>query len=202
MVFDVYALSTLLYAAVATAIPILLTGGIHIDGFVDTIDAISSYAPREKKLAILKDPHTGAFSVLHLGILLLVDFGFWGQAAAYVCPISAYLAPFFAARCVGALLVLCMPSATGSGTAHIFSRRSNKATTIVFLCIWLALSALLLFWSYAVTAMLPIALVCIMSLWLSRYFAREFGGVTGDLAGFSITICERILLFSCILLSK
>ena len=51
------------FAAVMTLIPILVTGGIHMDGFADTMDAISSYGDREKKLAVLKDPHTGAIAV-------------------------------------------------------------------------------------------------------------------------------------------
>ena len=41
---------------------LLVTGGIHMDGFLDTTDARRSYQEPEKKLAILKDPHTGAFA--------------------------------------------------------------------------------------------------------------------------------------------
>ena len=47
-----------------TCIPILVTGGIHFDGFLDTLDARSSYGEKEKKLEILKDPHTGAFAIM------------------------------------------------------------------------------------------------------------------------------------------
>ncbi|MGM9677628.1 MAG: adenosylcobinamide-GDP ribazoletransferase, partial [Butyricicoccus sp.] len=54
-------LSAMLYGAVAVLLPVALTGGIHLDGFVDTCDALCSYGDREKRLAILKDPHVGAF---------------------------------------------------------------------------------------------------------------------------------------------
>ena len=40
----------LLFAAVMTLIPVLVTGGIHLDGYADTIDALSSWGDREKKL--------------------------------------------------------------------------------------------------------------------------------------------------------
>ena len=43
-----------------------VTGGFHIDGFMDTMDAFHSYKPREEKLAILKDSHIGAFAVIML----------------------------------------------------------------------------------------------------------------------------------------
>lgn len=49
----------LLFGAVATVLPLLVTGGIHLDGFCDTCDALGSHQPREKKLEILKDSHAG-----------------------------------------------------------------------------------------------------------------------------------------------
>ena len=48
------------------AIPLLITGGFHVDGFMDTMDAVHSYQPRERKLEILKDSHIGAFAVIML----------------------------------------------------------------------------------------------------------------------------------------
>ena len=47
---------TVLFAAVAALIPLFVTGGIHLDGFCDTVDALASHQTREKKLEILKDP--------------------------------------------------------------------------------------------------------------------------------------------------
>ena len=43
---DRFAVGTLCYVAVGTAIPILITGGFHVDGFLDTCDALHSYQPR------------------------------------------------------------------------------------------------------------------------------------------------------------
>ena len=59
-------LPDMLKAAGFCLIPVAATGGIHLDGFADTSDALSSYGDREKKLAILKDPHCGAFAVIRL----------------------------------------------------------------------------------------------------------------------------------------
>ena len=49
------AIGSILFAGIATIIPVIITGGIHIDGFCDTVDARSSHQSREKKLEILKD---------------------------------------------------------------------------------------------------------------------------------------------------
>ena len=63
-----------LAAGILLAVPIFITGGIHMDGFMDTCDARASYGDREKKLAILKDTHTGAFAVI-FGALYLILYG-------------------------------------------------------------------------------------------------------------------------------
>ena len=56
-------------ALVMAVLPLILTGGIHVDGFMDTADAFHSYGDREKKLKILSDPHIGAFAVIRVLIL-------------------------------------------------------------------------------------------------------------------------------------
>lgn len=47
--FQFNAVST---ALVCLVLPVLITGGIHVDGYMDTMDAIHSYGDREKKLTI------------------------------------------------------------------------------------------------------------------------------------------------------
>lgn len=65
-------ISHLCKTLIAVAIPLLVTGGFHMDGFMDTMDAFHSYQDKEKKLEILKDPHIGAFSVLMLVLYYLI----------------------------------------------------------------------------------------------------------------------------------
>ena len=59
-------ISTLAFILISAALPLIITGGFHVDGFMDTMDALHSYQPRERKLEILKDSHIGAFSVIKL----------------------------------------------------------------------------------------------------------------------------------------
>ena len=68
-------LPAIFVAIVLTILPLLVTGGIHMDGFLDTTDARRSYQEPEKKLAILKDPHTGAFALIGLGVYSFVERG-------------------------------------------------------------------------------------------------------------------------------
>ena len=72
IICEKYVISLLCYTLIGTAIPLLITGGFHVDGFMDTMDAFCSYQRREKKLEILKDSHIGAFAVIMLGVYGLV----------------------------------------------------------------------------------------------------------------------------------
>ena len=77
MICEKYEISLLCYTLIGTAIPLLITGGFHADGFMDTMDAFCSYQLREKKLEILKDSHIGAFAVIGLivyGLLYMAAF--------------------------------------------------------------------------------------------------------------------------------
>ena len=52
--------STMVVAAITMIVPFLVTGMLHLDGFMDVCDALLSRRDKNEKLRILKDPHTGA----------------------------------------------------------------------------------------------------------------------------------------------
>ena len=113
----------------ASAIPFLVTGGIHMDGFMDTMDAVHSYGDRTKKLEILKDPHLGAFAVICAVVYLLLYTGsmyeFCENASgkAYFYPVLF----LFSERVFSGLSVVMFPSAKNNGLAATFSQASEKA---------------------------------------------------------------------------
>lgn len=74
-----FGVADICYVCIGTLIPIAVTGGFHIDGFMDTMDAFHSYKPREEKLAILKDSHIGAFAVIMLASYGLLFMGAFSQ---------------------------------------------------------------------------------------------------------------------------
>lgn len=86
--------------------PVLVTGKIHIDGLIDTCDALGSHGAREKKLQILDDPHAGAFGIAGAVVYFLLFFG----VAAELYPL---LTPETAARCLSGL---CGIESNGCGS--------------------------------------------------------------------------------------
>lgn len=64
-------------------LPFMLSGFIHVDGYMDVNDALMSRGTLEKKRAILKDSTCGAFAVVSLVFLLFIEFGFLSSAISY-----------------------------------------------------------------------------------------------------------------------
>lgn len=63
-----------LTAALLLVLPLLLTGGLHADGFMDTADGVFSGRDRERKLEIMKDSRVGAFGVVSFVMLMFVQY--------------------------------------------------------------------------------------------------------------------------------
>lgn len=180
--------SAVLFAAVAACLPLLLTGGIHMDGFMDTVDALASHQSRERKLEIMKDSACGAFAVLYCGMYLLVTFGlyhtvytgaFWGCGLIFVC-----------SRCLSGLCAVTMPNARKAGMLQAFTEQAQKKRAVALLLVLLALVAV------PMVLLAPVSLILglLTFLWY-RWFARkQFGGVTGDTSGFFLQVCELTML--------
>ena len=107
-------------------IPVWVTGGIHLDGYADTCDALSSYGDREKKLEILKDPHCGAFAVIrlcsyfaaYLALCACVDF----TPRVGLCWTLALVLE----RALSGLAVASFPMAKNTGLAHTFATAADR----------------------------------------------------------------------------
>lgn len=190
-------LSTVLCAAGALLLPVAVSGGIHLDGFCDTCDALSSHQSRERKLEIMADPHVGAFAVQGCGLLLLLTFGLWCQAERTDGGLwAALLLVPVLSRGLSAFAALTLPNARGGGllAAVTGERRRGRWLPLcgALLCaaglavlkpgyLWIGGAALLALWYYVKTA------------------KREFGGTTGDLAGWFLQLCELACLAGLVL---
>ena len=190
----------LLTGTLLAALPILLTGGIHMDGFLDTVDARASCAAREKKLSILKDPHVGAFAVIYCVLYLLVSAGAWSTVTWRSMQIMALAFPM--ERALSALLALRLPDAREGGSlARLKKDAATKKVSFILLIELAILAAAMLGidWKLAVIA---IAAFAITSLYYRFSTRRHFGGVTGDTAGWFLQSSELAVLLALVIAAK
>ncbi|WP_077533718.1 adenosylcobinamide-GDP ribazoletransferase [Massiliimalia massiliensis] len=187
-------LGGLLTAVVAVSVPILLTGGIHLDGFCDTSDALASRQPPERKLEILKDSHVGAFAVIAVGIYLLLTAGLWEEYRFTVSSMGVLWCGFVLSRALSGWSSVSFPPSKNSGLLRSFSDAAQKQAVRLssVLFILLSLAGMVLFdWIAAVCVAVLVFLLLFFYYWMAK---RQFGGVSGDLAGYFLTLCEWVVL--------
>ena len=128
-----------LRSVIYVLIPVLVTGGIHLDGLLDTADALSSWQPKEKKLEILKDSNAGAFAVIVACCYFLACFGFWTELSGR--QVLVLSGGYVLSRSMSGLSVASFPCARKTGTVATFSDAVQERTVMTCLYILLFLSA-------------------------------------------------------------
>ena len=121
---DRFGIRNLCYVFIGTAIPLLLTGGFHVDGFMDTMDAFHSYQPKERKLEILKDSHIGAFAVIMLAVYGLIYMGAFSEITDKNI-LQVVCAGFVLARVLSGIGVVSFPSAKKEGMLYLFQDHAD-----------------------------------------------------------------------------
>ncbi len=186
----------LCFALVGAAIPILISGGIHIDGFMDTVDALSSYQSKEKKLEILSDPHIGAFAVIAVVVYALLYVAGYSELfgeEVFLC----YCGCFYLSRILSAISVLWFPCAKENGMLSCFSKASEKWIVTVLLGIEFVMAAFFIIFVGKVTGVIMLT-IQFTHLWCYYIHSNKmFGGVTGDLAGFFVSLAELLSVMGC-----
>ena len=176
---------------ILSVIPLMITGGIHADGFVDTMDAVHSWQDQKKKLEILKDSHTGAFAVMGCAGMLLLSAALYAEADPAKAPLL--ICVFVLSRALSAWTLVTLKGARPQGMLGDFSQAAQKrAVTVsgsIYTVLCLAVWAILGGWIAAMCA--AAAVLCVLAYRRMAY--RQFGGVTGDLAGWFLQVTELAL---------
>jgi adenosylcobinamide-GDP ribazoletransferase len=176
---------------VGAVLPVLVTGGIHVDGFMDTADALHSYAEREKKLEILKDPHIGAFSVIAvISFFLLCVAGLTQVSRREQVELLAL--SFVLSRTLSGLSLVWFPGAKKDGLLYSFASTAHRRIVRVVLGLLLVLCVLVAVGIQPVTG--SVMILAAVGVWIYYYFMsiKQFGGITGDLAGYFLCLCELV----------
>lgn len=211
LLLEYTACGTLFFAIVMTILPIIITGGIHLDGFIDTMDALCSYGEREKKLEILKDPHIGAFALISLCCFLLLSVGVWSELpiAENRLVLLGIIAQFYIlSRSLSGISVMVFPSAKKNGLLKTFQAMAKRNRVRNVLCVWFVFSVIgVLGTSFLLNGSVLLGGIAVFSAilvfghyaWISK---KQFGGTTGDIAGYFLQVCELIILMVIILGGK
>ena len=178
-----------LMAALLLIFPLILTGGLHADGFMDTADGVLSGRERERKLEIMKDSRVGSFGVVSFVLLMFLQFALLLDMHPFLLVPALFVMPIIG-RMAMVLAVACFPYARADGMGKTFADMADRRTV--------AIAALT-----TMTFVLPCGAVATAALILGTAFALLFcramtvslGGVTGDVYGAVTVLTETLVLF-------
>lgn len=194
--FSLLPLPHLLISAGLCLIPVLITGGIHLDGYADTSDALASHADRDRKLQILKDPNCGAFAVIRLICYFIAYFSLTCTLRADGRALLLMTLAYCLERCLSGMAVASFPLAKNSGLAYTFAEAADKRKVYIILAACAALLALAMLLLGGILMLIAAGLVFLL---YRRTAEKEFGGITGDLAGWFLQRAELWMLGALVL---
>lgn len=184
-------LSPLLRGFMMMILTLALTGGLHLDGLMDTCDAVFSHRDRETRLKILSDTHAGSFAVMACVIILMSKTLLFSELFTHnINDYSLCFIPIYS-RLGMSILLNNLPFAKSNGLAVILGSSRNRYDNIALAVMFLTLSIL---------SMNIIPVILILCLIIHVLICMKiFGGITGDLLGAFVEASEVIMLFGVIM---
>lgn len=175
-----------------------LTGGLHLDGVADSADGLAVTDP-EKRLAVMRDSHTGAFGVMAIAaVILLKTLALISYGLTAPCRSWALIMALGWGRWgqLGAIAFYPYLRATGKGAIHHKSLQLPQdflwGTLIVMVASGVGFP-LGIDWPHLLVGMLGAAAI---ATGVAYWFARQFGGHTGDTYGAVVEWSEALILAS------
>ena len=174
--------------AVAFVASIVLSGAIHVDGFLDCSDALLMTAPPHRRLEVLHDPRHGTYAVVAMTVLSVV----WLAALAQIPPTQMPLALALAATLSRASVV---PLA--QQYRHPRTGVSHHGTVIYGVLWFLVVAAAAVWLTHAWTALAYVVAAYLLAQLLAVAASRRIGGgITGDIYGAIVVVTEVALLIA------
>jgi adenosylcobinamide-GDP ribazoletransferase len=153
-----------------------LSGAIHVDGFLDTCDAVFASVTIARRQEILKDPRHGTFALAYFAVAVV----FW-VAALFSLPAAS----------------LAQACALAAGAARLgavcIARERRPPLPLVALN---ALAVIGIAFAVATWAWVVVPTVVATALVAGKVLRRRLGTLTGDAYGFTITVCEIVSLIA------
>ena len=180
-------------AALLTALWVVLTGGLHLDGVADCCDGLLAPVSVERRLAIMRDPRSGAFAVIGVMLMLLLK---WNAIAALLSSPAGGLPALVVAPIWSRWFLLWIARrrpARKQGLGAEFSQHLTQRALIVAL----ALPILALGIFFHAQILLAVLLAFFVTLLIARGANARLGGVTGDIYGLTVELGELIILLVC-----
>ena len=170
-------------------LPLILTGGLHADGLMDTADGVFSGRERERKLEIMKDSRVGSFGVVTIAAMMFIQYALLADMFPLLLIPALFVMPIIG-RFAMVICISCYPYARKDGLGKIFADMADRRTLLIA-----AVSTVLLVLPFGMGAWLALVAGILFALLFCRFITGQLGGVTGDVYGATTVLTETVVLF-------
>ncbi len=176
--------------ALLIAVLVILTGALHLDGFIDTCDGLAGESPR-RRLEIMSDSQVGAFGVIGVCCLLLIKYAALLSLPGNLRMAALLLMPTLS-RWAVVYSVFAFPYTPEKtpGLGQTFKQPATWQRLTIATLVALVTVAVLMSWQGVVL----MAGVWLIILGVARFFRSRLGGLTGDIYGAIIELAEVLVL--------
>ncbi|MDK2808212.1 MAG: adenosylcobinamide-GDP ribazoletransferase [Clostridiales bacterium] len=183
----------MLSTGILMVIPAILSGFLHVDGFMDVCDAIGSRKSMEEKQRILKDSHVGAFAVI--ACLLWMFFSFVSMYTVLEAGKSVFCFLYIpvVSRCITGFCVMQGTPISKNSYLTIYQKdKKSWQLGVLFLYLLLLFGVLIL--RRNTTDILVFLSMLLVNTVLFFHATRQLGGMSGDISGYMVTAGELFAL--------
>jgi adenosylcobinamide-GDP ribazoletransferase len=180
-------------AALILALWIVLTGALHLDGFLDACDGLLGGHTPEQRLEIMHDERVGAYALAGGVLLLLLKFS--ALEALSQASFGLLLAPTLG-RWAIAVALITFPYARSQGLGRDIKDHATWRQALLATIFALAATALVTWLSHSWIAPILFVVAGITTWGASRFILRRLPGMTGDVYGALNEVVELVVLLA------
>ncbi len=182
---------------------VLISGALHLDGFVDTCDGIAGHKAVEDRWRIMHDSRVGGFGVIGACCLLLVKYISLNSVPEPLLMVTLVLMPVVS-RWAMVYAIFAYPYARPSGLGKVLKQSTNwqrfTTATLITLAVAIGLARLVnitYFYLVGLAIMLGVWVIVVL---MANYLKHKFSGLTGDTYGAINEVSEvGVLILVCLL---
>lgn len=168
---------------------VVLTGAMHLDGFIDTCDGIGGQKPAADRWRVMHDSRVGGFGIIGVVLLLLVKYASLNSLPEPLMMMSLVLMTV-ASRWAMVYAIFVYPCAMPSGLGKVFKQGTNWPKFTMATLITVAVVAVLA----QLTGLAIMFFIWLVTVVMAAYFKSKFSGLTGDTYGAINEVVEVSLL--------
>ena len=175
----------------------LITGGLHLDGLMDTFDGI--FAGKNKCLKAMKDSQVGAFGVQSLFFITLIQIACLIKVQnqiIIILPICLFWGRFSTLIYIDKFKYITLETKSISHKKYWNGFKKESLVSLIFICIFVI---------YYLTVNNPVQFIIqktfllfigfFISYLIPKILGSKIGGFTGDTCGASVVLVETTMLF-------